>query len=140
LLIGPSTPLRASPPMKKKNSKLKFPNISRRIPETIKKNKALILGLILILIATIVVAFDLTKNVIQRNKEVAKRQKLMEQKIYWQSTINAYPDFRDAYFSLAIIEYELGNFNDASRYLEKVYEIDPNFEKGDFLKKKLNLN
>jgi len=98
------------------------------------------LGLILILIATIVVAFDLTKNVIQRNKEVAKRQKLMEQKIYWQSTINAYPDFRDAYFSLAIIEYELGNFNDASRYLEKVYEIDPNFEKGDFLKKKLNLN
>jgi len=126
--------------MKKKNSKLKFPNISRRIPETIKKNKALILGLILILIATIVVAFDLTKNVIQRNKEVAKRQKLMEQKIYWQSTINAYPDFRDAYFSLAIIEYELGNFNDASRYLEKVYEIDPNFEKGDFLKKKLNLN
>ena len=138
--IGPSTQLRASPPMKKKNSKLKFPNISRRIPETIKKNKALILGLILILIATIVVAFDLTKNVIQRNKEVAKRQKLMEQKIYWQNTVNTYPDFRDAYFSLAIIEYELGNFNDASRYLEKVYEIDPNFEKGDFLKKKLNLN
>lgn len=126
--------------MKKQAKKLKFPNISRIFPEVIKKNKALTLGLILILIATIVVAFDLTKNVIQRNKEVAKRQKLIEQKTYWQNTINTYPDFRDAYFSLAIIEYQLGNISEASRYLEKVYEIDPNFEKGDFLKEKLNLN
>ena len=98
------------------------------------------MGLILILIATIVVAFDLTKNVIQRNNEITKMQKLTDQRIYWQKIINTYPDFRDAYFSLAIIEYQLGNFEESSKYLEKVYEIDPNFEKGDFLKKKLNLN
>ena len=138
--IGPSTQLRASPPMKKKNSKLKFPNISRRIPETIKKNKLIVLAFFLILFSACLVAFDLTANLIQRNKEITKRQKLMEQKIYWQNTVNTYPDFRDAYFSLAIIEYELGNLDEASKYLKKVYEIDPNFEKGDFLKEKLNLN
>ncbi|KKP94948.1 MAG: hypothetical protein US02_C0015G0014 [Candidatus Levybacteria bacterium GW2011_GWA2_36_13] len=126
--------------MKKKNSKLKFPNISRRIPETIKRNKFIILALFLIFFFVALVTIDLTRNLIQRNNEITKMQKLTDQRIYWQKIINTYPDFRDAYFSLAIIEYQLGNFEESSKYLEKVYEIDPNFEKGDFLKEKLNLN
>ena len=47
-----------------------------------------------------------------------------------QGIIKTYPNYRDGYFRLATLEYELGNRNKAKEYVQKALELDPNFEEG----------
>lgn len=45
-----------------------------------------------------------------------------------QGVVNQYPDYRDAYLELAILNWQTYRPFDTKKYLEKVLELDPNNE------------
>lgn len=47
---------------------------------------------------------------------------------YWQSVVIAHPDYRDGYYTLALLAYELRRIPEARVYVQKVAEIDPNYQ------------
>lgn len=131
--------------VKKVNSKSKFefPNISLIFPArslfSLSKGKMLLwIWLVLILfLALVLVGFDLYKNY-QKNEELlVKREEIVKKIEYWQNVVLKYKDYRDGYFQLAVLEYKLQNFGKAKVYLQKVFELDPNFEEGRKLEKLL---
>lgn len=124
--------------------KFEFPNISLIIPArslfSLSKGKKLLwVWLIFILfLALVLVSFDLYKNY-QKNEELlAKREEITQKIKYLENVVLKYKDYRDGYYQLAILEYNLGNFDKAKFYLQKTLELDPNFEKGRELEKLLN--
>jgi tetratricopeptide (TPR) repeat protein len=62
---------------------------------------------------------------VDRNEEL---RSLFDLKNFWEKIIISSPTYRDGYLQLAIIYYQLGNADEASKYLSKVYELDPNYE------------
>ena len=54
--------------------------------------------------------------------------KLEREKIYWEQIIAQSPSYRDAYLQLSVISYQLGNSEEVKQWMNKMYEIDPNFE------------
>ena len=58
--------------------------------------------------------------------------------MYWQGIVSKYKDYRDGYFQLAVLEYQLGNIQKAKLHLDEVLKLDPNFEKGRELGKVLS--
>ena len=56
-----------------------------------------------------------------------KREKLEKEVLYWEGIATSHKSYRDAYFKLALLQYQLGNKEKARLYIEKTLEIDPNF-------------
>lgn len=106
-----------------------FPSISRRITEPI--------GLLLLVILFFLIAFAL-KNLSDYNSSKSERTELEKQTKYWENVVVQRPDYRDAYLQLAILEYRLGDKEEAKVYLEKVLILDPNFGEARNLEKELN--
>ena len=83
------------------------------------------------------VGLDLNKNL----EEKELRQKLYDSKTqeikFWEENLSKYPEYRDAYFRLAILRYEVGDFGESESYLKKVFLLDPSFEEGKKLEKLL---
>lgn len=52
---------------------------------------------------------------------------LQKQYAYWQIVVSDHPDYRDGYYALAVLAYELGRNSDAVIFLRQVRAIDPNF-------------
>lgn len=46
--------------------------------------------------------------------------------VYWQKTVTAHSDYRDAYIQLAAISYRQGNLMQAHSYLTQALALDPN--------------
>ena len=69
-----------------------------------------------------------------REKLYASRVKEVK---FWEENLSKYPEYRDAYFRLAVLEYELRNFEKSEEYLEKVFKLDPSFKEGKKLEKLL---
>ena len=44
---------------------------------------------------------------------------------YYSEAVNANPSYAKAWFNLALVHYDLGNFSKAELALEKLMEIDP---------------
>lgn len=61
----------------------------------------------------------------ERQQEIAKLNNL---KVHWEKIVADSPTYRDGYLQLAAIEYKLQNATIAKFHLQKVLEIDPNFE------------
>ena len=115
--------------------KNKFPRISRFITErTVYERAAIILSLILI-IATGFIGYQLYINFQEKQKLDEEREKISREIEYWQGIIGKYKNFRDAYFMLSVLEYRLKNAEKAKDYLQRVFELDPNFEEGRKLEK-----
>ncbi len=108
-----------------------LPSNSRIIPEKLLSDHIVFLGGILcILLAILIVSLNLYTNY-ERQKELAKEQiKVLNELAYWQNEIKIKPDYRDGYFRLAILNYQLKDFDKANENLEKTMNLDPNFEKG----------
>lgn len=123
----------------KKGKPQKFPRNYRIIPESWSKDEvAFFAGAVLILIAILVVTFNLFLNLNDENKLANKKIKLTRQEIFWKEQVKVHPDFRDAYFSLALVEYQLNNLAEAKINLDKALVLDPNFKEGKELKSKLS--
>lgn len=134
---------------KNQEDKKQFPRIFRFITEQkyfkrIKKHqwRLITAGFVsaIILGAIVIVAADSYKNY-QENKKLNEKRKNIEAEIkFWQSANQKYPGFRDSYFQLALLEYQLKDFDKARTYLKEVLRLDPNFKSGrkleDILSKK----
>jgi tetratricopeptide (TPR) repeat protein len=60
---------------------------------------------------------------------------LVKEQAFWQNQIKEKTGYRDAYFSLAIVDYRLNDFQESLKNVEKSLEIDPSFKDGTELKK-----
>jgi hypothetical protein len=132
-------------PIKRGNWKVKsvrkhirFPSNYRIIPERFKEDGvAFFVGSFLILIAIFAVTLDLFLNLKEQKRLTDEKVKLIKEQIFWEKEITDKPDFRDAYFGLAIVDYRLNDFGGAIKNVEKSLEIDPSFKEGTVLKEKL---
>ncbi len=125
----------------------KFPNIFRFITEQkyfkrIKKHqwRLITAGFVsaIILGAIVIVGADSYKNY-QENKRLSEKRENIETQIkFWKSINQKYPGFRDSYFELAILEYQLKDFSKSREYLKEVLRLDPNFKSGRKLESILN--
>lgn len=130
----------------KKPKLVEFPTISRWIPEWashLKLNreaKAVFAGftLLILFLTLLLIGLDIYKNLGEKQRIEKERERLTREIKYWQDISNTYKGYRDAYFQLAVLEYQLGEKEKAWRDLQKVLSLDPNFEEGRKLEKILS--
>src|SRR3989344_5540509 len=125
----------------------KFPRIFRFITDNklikkIKKNqwRLITAGFVsaIILGAIVIVGADSYKNY-RQNKKLGEERKNIESQIkFWESVNKRYPGFRDSYFQLALLEYQLKDFDKTRTYLKEALRLDPNFKSGRKLESILN--
>ena len=117
---------------------------ARKVKKTGKKHPVLlkklkyqssIILLVVILVSIFVLGFDLMNN-IQKQKEIDyQRGKIETQIKFWQDLASKFNDYKEAYYQIASLEYQLGNIDNAKYYLNKALYLDPNFEKARELEK-----
>lgn len=132
---------------KKKTSKKasKFPNIYRFITEKgilVLKNRMVILSMYIIVYLAVAVTIAYLSSNLYRNfntyqKVSLERAKIINQLNTWQGIIKRYPDFKDAYLQIAVLEYRLGNYDKARFYCDKALFLDPEYSDAIELNKKL---
>ncbi len=122
---------------------VKFPSIPRDFPETlfslrITQPVVYALALSLVLVFTIhIILSDIQKN---RAALLSLRQEktvLLQKREIWKKNIEKYKGYRDGYFQLALLEYQLGNVKEAREYTTQALAIDPNFYQGKILLDKI---
>lgn len=64
----------------------------------------------------------------QRAYRIHEKEVLVMQQEKWWQVTRSYPDYRDGYYHLAVIEYRLGNIPAARENVLKALAIDPNFK------------
>jgi tetratricopeptide (TPR) repeat protein len=70
----------------------------------------------------------------QVNQINAQRQQIQGKINFWQSIADKYDGYKDAYFQMAILDYNLGNFKKAKLENQKALTLDPNFDDAKNLK------
>lgn len=69
-----------------------------------------------------------------------QRVKLTKELHYWQDVARQFSNYRDVYFRIAQLQYQLGEPSKSQRSLEKVFGLDPNFKEGRVLGEKIQAN
>jgi len=122
---------------KKEKSKKakKFPSNYRIIPESIKREEVFfVTGVLSIFCAILIVSADIYLNIKNQKSYTDEKVRILNEINFWENEIVEKPNYRDAYFKLAILNYELRKYDEAKNYLEKVFNLDPSFEEGKELK------
>lgn len=131
---------------------IKFPKIYRSITESSlfkrvgksfkltseAKLVLLVFTAILFLLVFLMIAMDLRLTWLEKEKLDKERQVLTDQIQFWQAVSDKFPDYRDSYFQIALLEYRLRDFDKSREFLNKSLELDPNFKEGRDLEKLLN--
>ncbi|SRR5258708_713915 len=109
-----------------------FPNIYRFITD-----RWFLFGLICgILLVGIIILVSTIRFNMERKQELEKeRASIQKQLTFWQKNVKQNSGYRDAYFQMALLEYQLGNFQAGEGYLAKVKLLDPNFQEAYKLEK-----
>jgi len=117
----------------------KFPRNYRIIPEKIKREELIFtIGIFSIFAAILILSADLYSNINEQKKVTDEKIRILNEISFWQNIASERPNYRDAYYNLAILNYELRDFETAGLNLEKALSLDPNFEKGKELEEILN--
>ena len=80
---------------------------------------------------------DLTGHIAKLQTIRNERSELRQEIGYWEQIIIKHPDYRDGYFKLALLEYQLGEKDKARQYVEKTLTIDPNYQPAIAFQKKI---
>lgn len=134
----------ASEVSKKQAKSNKLPKISRFFTESKNKSswndkKYLVYMFTFVFFAFLLfMGIDIRQKTIIANNLDLERQQIIRDIKKWENIVRDYEDYRDGYLQLALLEYKLGNSEKAKRYLEVVFEIDPNSVDGRELEKKIN--
>lgn len=126
------------PVLPKKQNKVRFPQFPkfyRTITERLQIRRHGLLYIVafvsLVLFAVVlIVGYQTYLNYQHKQALEQKRQQILSDISFWQGIVEKYPDYRDGYFELALLEYQIKDFAKAKAYTEKSLSIDPNFEKG----------
>lgn len=76
-------------------------------------------------------------TLIAQQQLTSQRSTLQKQILQWQHVVATHADYRDGYFELAVLEYQLGNIDKARMYNQQALTLDPNFKSGEELERKL---
>jgi tetratricopeptide (TPR) repeat protein len=126
---------------KPKEAVKELPSNSRIIPEKfVSDHLVFFIGFICILLAILIVSLDLYTNYKEQRQLAYQKVKVDQDLKFWQNEVKENPDYRDGYFSLALLYYQLKDIKNASRNLDKAMNIDPNFEQGKQLREILTNN
>jgi len=113
-------------------SKALFPKIYRFITE---QGKILIISFSsgTVILGIVLQGIKLHDNL--QKIETVKKHKvaLIHELTYWQNIARQYPNYRDVYFRVANLQYQLGERAEAKKSLDHVLAIDPNFEAASVL-------
>lgn len=125
------------------NLKKKFPRISRIITDPISsclaglrgaRKTSLIWFLTSILLIPIGFVGANTYSAYKEREVILKeREKITKEIAFWQEVVQKHSGYRDGYFTLALLEYQLGDRKKAQEYVKKTLILDPNFERGRIL-------
>lgn len=134
-----------SPQIRKPSGIKQFPKNFRFITEKLiskyihRHRRRLLIGFttLLILLAIATVSIDSYLNYQENKRLTQERVKIGKEIKFWKSAVDRFPNYRDAYFELAALNYQLKNFDKAKAYLNKTLKLDPNFKEGKEFQKKL---
>jgi tetratricopeptide (TPR) repeat protein len=145
-----------------KHSASQFPNIYRiiteskllrvsekfwfRLPIQSKLRKAIVMLSIAAFIVLIIFLFlgislfgiRFYKNLNQVNKLSLQRDNLQNQVNFWESVSQKYGGYKDAYFRMGLLYYQLGNFAKAREENNQALLLDPNYDDAKSLQKILD--
>ncbi len=122
----------------KKAQPQKSPRNYRIIPENWNKDEfTFFIGAVFILGAILVVSLDLFSNLSEEKALADQKVNLVKQQNFWQNQVNKRANYRDAYYNLALVEFELRNIEGASDNLGKALSLDPNFKEGIELRRQI---
>ena len=96
-----------------------------------------IFSTLLIFLSIFVVAIDIYRTQKVNTQLGIERLGIENEINFWESISEKYPNYRDAYFKLAVLNYRLKNMKKSRENLEIVLRIDPNFKEGLELEEKL---
>jgi hypothetical protein len=121
------------------------PSISRTIPVPWViawpkvLNEWVVVGFVsgILLFLTINISMEIQGQVQELARRQAMQSAIVSEITHWQKVTQKYSDYRDGYFQLALLQYQLGNEQLANRYVEKSLAVDPNFASGRAFQEKL---
>jgi tetratricopeptide (TPR) repeat protein len=80
---------------------------------------------------------QLSYSLKQQKQVIAEKEKVMHELSFWHSVTSERPEYRDGYFMLAKVQYQLGKKEEAKKNVQKALTIDPNFTEGKEFKQLL---
>lgn len=101
------------------------------------RTQFLVIAFSTLLVLILTLGFDLLYNLQKQKEQSFQRNILTSELKAWESIAQKFPNFKDAYFELAVLSYRLGYFRKAREYIKKALFLDPNFERAKELQKKL---
>ena len=137
--------------MKKNNTKLKFPSIYRIITEKLhlkpsaKSTKFYAyLSVVLTFIVVILllglmayVSFEFGQN-FTKYQNLHTQRKDLESKInFWHSISEKYSGYPDAYLNLSNLYFQLNDFENARKYINKALFLNPDLNEAKILEEKI---
>lgn len=127
---------------KKISWKSQFPTFYRIIPEVKKALKhaktKLFWTSAISFVFLLLIIFELGKGYelfSKRQQLELQRQQISSEIEFWNQKTKDYKSFKDAYYKIALLEYQLGNSQIAKAYVKKALSIDPFFEEAKKLEK-----
>lgn len=111
---------------------------ARRFTKFRKKNLKLlkqlklqsVVSLYILTVALILLlSIDILGSLQKQKEENFERAKIEGQIKLWEGIAEQYKGYKEAYFQLALLEYEIKDFPKAKDYVNKALYLDPNFEK-----------
>lgn len=140
-LFKRSKPAKADKPLKKVAPKVKSPSKPKVVLKVKLKDKALfpknprfftehrfVLSLSVVFFGLCVVMAMLVAPLIRDAISlISQRENLSSQERLWEDISQKFPGYRDAYFQIAEINYQLGDREKAKEYAVKALAVDPNF-------------
>lgn len=123
----------------KKESKKqnKFPIYSRFIPDWKRIDHFQLVTIIFLFVAIVSVGLDIRQRLEERNKTAFNRAKIDMEIKSWKEIANKYPEYKDAYFQIGVLNYRKQDFTEASRYINKALFLDPDYLEAQIMKTKV---
>jgi tetratricopeptide (TPR) repeat protein len=117
----------------------KLPSNSRKIPERLNSDEVIFLvGTVAVMLAIFVVSLDLYTTFEKQKSLASEKAKIVSEVHFWESQLRDKPNYRDGYFSLALLNYRLKDMEKSRENLNKALDLDPNFKEGRELEKILD--
>lgn len=122
-----------------KKRKQQLPSNYRTIPEKLNTDKTVFfVGLVIMLFAISLIGLNIYLNFQKQKNLTNEKFRVIREISFWENEVARHSNYRDGYMSLALLNFQVKNFKEARNSLKKIFELDPNFEKGRELEKLLD--
>jgi tetratricopeptide (TPR) repeat protein len=122
-----------------KRKKQELPSNYRNIPEKLNTDRTVFfVGLVVMLFAILLISLDIYLNFQKQKNLTNEKFRVIREISFWENETVARSNYRDGYMNLALLNFQVKNFKEARSNLKKVFELDPNFEKGRQLERLLD--